>query len=126
MRVMPDDQISAGIDCGMTYFFLIHREHGGNEMNAPVHGNDHDIRRGFGLGDVIHHRRDIILVCDGDYFRRMPWRRARVAADGSRYFSAAWHSHNLCRATLRRNGRGENGGVSQVLLRISLPLHHGN
>src|SRR5438445_12770846 len=49
---------------------------------------------------------------------------ACAATDAPRYFSHTWDPHDLRRATLWRHGPGPDGGLSHLLLRVSLPLHH--
>src|SRR6266850_4378372 len=59
-------------------------------------------------------------ACDRCFARRL----GGIAADDSGHFSAARHSDDIRRPTLWRNGPGPNGRLSDLLLRVSLPLHH--
>ena len=53
-------------------------------------------------------------------------RGARGAAHARRHLSAGGRSGHLCRAALRRHGPGADGRLPDLLLRVSLPLHHGH
>src|SRR3954454_18849440 len=48
------------------------------------------------------------------------------AANGGRYLSAGGRTGYLRGSAVRRNGSLADGGVSHLLLRVPLPLHHGN
>src|ERR1039457_517693 len=58
--------------------------------------------------------------------RNRPLRHPRARAHARRYLSASRRPGNLCGAAPWRHGSRADGRLPDVLLRVSLPLHHGH
>ena len=73
VRVVTENQIGSGIDCGVRYLALIVGNHGGNEMNSPMHRDHGHVNLALQSADVRCQGAQVVLIGPGVHAARGSW-----------------------------------------------------